>query len=63
MNELKDLARNIFDQALADCSIERSFDRMLHIDTAADGPHLILANEDIRSRGSEDLLRIWRQGK
>jgi hypothetical protein len=23
----------------------------------------ILANEDIRSRGSEDLLRIWRQGK
>ena len=23
----------------------------------------ILANEDIRSRGSENLLRIWRQGK
>jgi len=23
----------------------------------------VLANEDIRSRGSEDLLKIWRQGK
>ena len=31
MESLKELARSIFEQALAECSIERSFDRVMQV--------------------------------
>ena len=45
VEDLKELARSIFEQALADCSIERAFDRVMRIDGV--GRRLLLGGEDV----------------
>jgi glycerate 2-kinase len=63
VENLKELARSIFEQALQDCSIERSFDRMLR--TVVDGPatHLILDGEDVLALDRLKRVRIVSIGK
>lgn len=43
MDDLKEIARRIFEQALADCSIERALDRTLRVE----GRRLVLAGESV----------------
>jgi len=52
--DLKDTARSIFEQALADCGIDRSFDRLLRTAVDASGTHLIL---DGRQAAALDRIR------
>jgi hydroxypyruvate reductase len=60
---LKELARSIFDQVLADCSIERSFGRIMHIDADARGARLVLGADDIVALDRLKRVRILSIGK
>jgi hydroxypyruvate reductase len=63
MADLKELARNIFDQVLADCSIERSFGRILHIAADAQGARLVLGTDDVVALDRLKQVRILSIGK
>ena len=60
---LKEIARSIFEQALADCSIERSFDRILHTTVGPHGTRLILNGDDVLSLDRLKRVRIISIGK
>ncbi len=59
MTDLKQLARSIFAQALADCSIERAFDRLLQ----TQGDRLILDGHEIVALDRLKQVRILSIGK
>ena len=61
--DLKPLARSFFTQALADCSIDRAFDRMLRIATDASGTRLFLDGQDILALDRLKRVRIVAAGK
>jgi hydroxypyruvate reductase len=61
--DLKDIAREIFLHALADCSIDRSFDRMLSTNQDGRGTHLILDGEQILTLDRLRHVRIVSVGK
>jgi glycerate 2-kinase len=61
--DLKEVARSIFTQALADCSIDRSFDRMLRTSSDARGTHLILDGHEVLSLDRLKQVRIVSIGK
>jgi len=68
MRPLHELARLIFTQALADCSIERAMERVLGVSThgaGADGVSIRLtaSGEDIAALGRLQRLRIVAAGK
>ena len=60
---LKDTARLIFEHALSECSIERSFDRLLPTSVGAQGTRLILNGEDILALDRLKHVRIVSIGK
>jgi glycerate 2-kinase len=61
--DLKDVAREIFLQALADCSIDHSLDRMLNTRSDGRGTHLILEGEEILALDRLRRVRIISVGK
>ena len=61
--DLKEPARSIFEQALAECSIERSLDRTLRILADTQGTHLTLNGEDILTLDDLKQVRIVAIGK
>ena len=61
--DLKGVARGIFEQALADCSIERSFDRTLSTVADAQGTRLILNGHDVLALDRLKRVRIVSIGK
>jgi len=63
VDDLKQIARSIFSQALAGCSIDRAFDRTLQIATNADGTHLALGGENAVALDRLDRVRIVAAGK
>ena len=63
VRDLKAIARNIFAQALADCSIDRAFDRKLSTLTDARGTHLILDGEEVLALDPLKCVRIVSIGK
>jgi hydroxypyruvate reductase len=63
MANLKEIARDIFDHALAECSIERSFDRTLQTATGPEGTHLILGGRDEIALDRLTHVRIVAAGK
>ena len=63
MANLKQIVRTIFDQALADCSIEQSFDRMLHTTIDDQGARLILDGHDVVAIDRLRRVRVVAAGK
>jgi glycerate 2-kinase len=63
VEDLKSIARNIFAQALADCSIDRASERRLSTITDARGTHLILDGENIVTLDRLKHVRIVSIGK
>jgi glycerate 2-kinase len=63
VGNLKSLARSIFDHALAECSIDRSFDRLLRITTNAGSTRLILDGQEILALDHLKRIRIVSAGK
>ena len=63
MSDLKQLARTIFHQALADCSIDRSLDRVLRTTSNAAGANLILDGCDPVRLDQLKRVRILSIGK
>ncbi len=63
MTNLKQIARTIFEQALADCSIERSFDRMLHTTVTAGETRLVLNGDDVLALNRLRRVRVVAAGK
>jgi glycerate 2-kinase len=63
MADLKELARSIFDQALADCSIESSFDRVLSIAVDDGVSRLILDGTSVAVLDHLKRVRILSIGK
>jgi glycerate 2-kinase len=63
MASLSQLARNIFDHALAECSIERSFDRMLRVTADPEGTLLTIGGRDIIALDRLQRVRIVAAGK
>lgn len=61
MEDLKELARSIFDRALADCSIERAFDRLMRID--GEGRRLVLGGENVVALDRLKRVRVVALGK
>ena len=61
VEDLKELARSIFEQALADCSIERAFDRVMRIDGV--GRRLLLGGEDVVALDRLKRVRVVAVGK
>jgi glycerate 2-kinase len=61
--DLKEIARRIFAQSLADCSIDRSFDRMLHTVASPGGTRLLLDGEDVVALDGLKSVRIVAAGK
>jgi glycerate 2-kinase len=61
--DLKGVARSIFEQALADCSIERSFDRTLRTAADAQGTRLILGGDGVLALDRLKRVRIVSIGK
>jgi len=61
VEDLKELARGIFDRALADCSIERAFERMMH--TAGEGTRLLLGGEEAVALDRLKRVRVVAMGK
>jgi glycerate 2-kinase len=59
----KEIARGIFNHALAECSIDRSFDRMLHTTVDSTGTRLILKGQDILALDRLKRVRIVSAGK
>ncbi len=62
MQTLKRLARSIFEQALADSSIEQAFERMLRI-ANGNGPHLILSGDEVVALDPLKHVRVIAMGK
>lgn len=60
---LKEIARSIFEHALADCSIDRSLDRIVSIATDAGNTRLILDGHDIVALNRLKRVRIVSAGK
>ena len=63
MATLKEIARTIFDHALAECSIERSFDRTLQITAGPEGTRLIIGGRDEIALDRLTRVRIVAAGK
>jgi hydroxypyruvate reductase len=63
MKPLPELARLIFTQALADCSIERSMERALGVSTDGAGSRLTVSGEDVAALDRLKRLRIVAAGK
>ena len=61
--DLKNLARSIFEHALSDCRIDRSFDRTLRITAGAPGTHLVLNGENVVALDRLKRARIVAIGK
>jgi hydroxypyruvate reductase len=61
--DLKEIARRIFAQSLADCSIDRSFNRVLHTVASSNGTHLLLDGEDVVALDRLKRVRIVAAGK
>lgn len=60
---LKELARAIFEQALAECSIERSLERTMRNIADTRGTHLTLNGEEILALDRLKQIRIVSIGK
>src|SRR5438105_3260338 len=60
MADLKELARNIFERALADCSIERALSRTLHLD---DRGQLLMPGAEPVELAKLKRIRILSLGK
>jgi glycerate 2-kinase len=63
VENLKELARCIFDRALADCNIDRAFDRMVHITADARGTRLLLSGETVAHLDRIARVRVVSTGK
>jgi hydroxypyruvate reductase len=63
VEDLKEIAGRIFKQALADCSIDRAFDRILRTDADATGTHLLLGGERVLKLDLLQRVRIVAVGK
>jgi glycerate 2-kinase len=63
MEDLKQTARNIFTQALSDCSIPRALDRMLRIESSARGQQLLVGEEPPIALDRLKHLRVVAIGK
>jgi glycerate 2-kinase len=63
VDNLKELARSIFAQALAGCSIERAFDRALRTVVDAEGTRLIVGGQHSIALDSLKRVRIVSIGK
>ena len=63
MTTLKEIARNIFDHALAECSIERSFGRILHTVTDTQGTRLLIGGRDEIALDRLTRVRVVAAGK
>jgi hydroxypyruvate reductase len=61
--DLKAQARSIFTHALADCSIDRSFDRLLHPRRGPNGNRLIIDGEQVVALDRIKRVRIVSLGK
>jgi len=61
VEDLKEIARRIFEQALADCSIERAFDRVMRIDGV--GGRLFLGGESVVALDRVKRVRVVAVGK
>jgi hydroxypyruvate reductase len=59
VDDLKEVARRIFEQALADCSIERAFDRTMRIE----GRRLVLDGDDVLALDRLRRVRVVAIGK
>jgi len=60
---LKDIARTLFDQSLAECSIERAFERRLRVVTDAQASRLILDGGDSIAFDRLRRVRVVAAGK
>jgi len=63
MEDLKQIARSLFAQALADCSIERAFDRALRITPGTGSAQLVVNGEDMLALDGAKRIRIVAAGK
>jgi glycerate 2-kinase len=62
-SDLKEITRSIFEHALAECSIDRSFDRMLRTIIDARGTRLLLHGDDVLTLDPLKRVRIVSIGK
>ncbi|HEY4379068.1 MAG TPA: DUF4147 domain-containing protein [Acidobacteriaceae bacterium] len=62
-SDLTQLARSIFDHAIAKCSIDQAFSRTLRITAGAPGTHLVLNGEDVVALDRLTRVRIVAIGK
>ncbi len=62
-HDLKHIARDIFAQALAGCSIPHAFDRVLRIDSGPEGPRLIAPGQPAIALSALKHLRVIAIGK
>jgi hydroxypyruvate reductase len=60
---LKDIARTLFEQALADCSIERAFERKLRVVTDAEGVWLFVEGGEAIALDRVRRVRVVSVGK
>jgi glycerate 2-kinase len=60
---LKQIARNLFDIALQECSVDRSFDRVLRTVTDAQGTYLVLDGQRLVDLNRLRRVRILSAGK
>lgn len=63
LHDLKQTARDIFAQALADCSIQNAFDRALDVDSGADGVRLCVNGLSAIPLSRLKQLRVIAMGK
>jgi glycerate 2-kinase len=63
MQSLSELARGIFTQAIHDCSIERSFDRVVSVASMLGTPHLSIGSEEVFALNHLKHLRVVAAGK
>ena len=63
VESLKQIARTIFDQALSDCSIDRTFGRFLRTVASPQGTRLILGGEDFIALDHLERVCILSVGK
>ena len=63
MSSLSNIARDIFAQALASCSIERSFDRLMQTTIDNEGTPLVLNGEHVAMLDRLKRVRIVSIGK
>ncbi len=63
MAELKQIARNLFDNALRECNVDRAFDRVLHTVTDTQGIHLLLNGQRFVDLSQFKRVRILSTGK